>query len=248
MKTFSDKIEELSSPLNLDLFFCYSDEMARDVTAIENALFRFGAEFKGSINLNFAKWRDYGMIDNHSSEKQIQDFFNQEILKRDYVVFLFHNSFGRNTMIEWNLCRNNPNKTPKILLGIKHNKNSRLSVCDVRNILNSGNYIIDVQYARVSRFANAIKREILRRLNERMREVRMFLMNPKEWNLSYKQVQDLEKMQERIGHVIAKTQSRVVVSANNSLAGVCSVGMRELGLAKVKMKPMKALVRNVKGK
>ena len=176
-KNVLNKIAEYGSSLNLTFFFCYSDEMQNDVNAIEFALRKFEDSCNGNIKLGFKTWKDFGVIDNHNSEKQIQELFDEEILKRDYVIFLFYRNFGENTMHEWNLCRNNRADKPKILLGIKHNKNSEFTVEQIRKKLNSGRYIIDVKYGKVSIFIDAIKKELVKQLNNRFKELRGLLCN-----------------------------------------------------------------------
>lgn len=197
------KCEELCSPLNLHFFFCYSDEMQKDVNEVELALYKLEKLSKGCMKVTPKNWRDYGIVDNHYSKEKLQDVYDKEIVKCDYVVFLFYNYFGKNTMHEWYLCRTSVNEKPKILLGIKQDEGSRIPLQEMRNIFNSGDHIIDVAYKEIGSFISVVEKELLKLFAEKMKNITALLQNEsKRKTLSSEQVEKLEMERERIGSIV----------------------------------------------
>lgn len=103
-------------------------------------------------------------------------------------------------------------------IGIKHNKRSRFTVPEIRNILRSGDYIIDVAYGRVGAFINAIEKELQRQLNCRMKEIRTMLSDTTNRALlSPKQMFDLEIAQGRVRGVLNKIEVKKHAKRNTLL-------------------------------
>lgn len=117
---YLQKVIELLEPETIHFFFCSSDDVKDDRKEL-----RYNLSKRNYIlgELHLDDWTDLGLINTQNTQQNIQSAFDEKILKSDYVVFIFGDEFGTNTMHEWNICIKNTKRKPIILLGLKKNIN-----------------------------------------------------------------------------------------------------------------------------
>lgn len=110
------KALKLMHPEKLRFFFCFSDDVKNDIITLKQNL-RERTNLRCELLLEH--WADLGLFSTHNTKRKIQSVFDEVILKSDYVVFIFGDRFGKNTMHEWDICIHNDKRKPAILLGLQ---------------------------------------------------------------------------------------------------------------------------------
>ena len=168
------KIKRFITPLHLKFFFCFSDDVQDDVRLLKERLYSWTKDMNMFIDLELKDWCDVGTIDLHYTKHTNQDVFDKMILQSDYVVFLFHNQFGMNTLHEWQLCSENKKQKPRRFLGLKQTEKNRNRIDEIKDRLKTDN-IIFVKYSQIDQLALAIIRTLLKRCNARQRSLNKVL-------------------------------------------------------------------------
>lgn len=162
-KTAKDlnNVIELLEPEKIHLFFCSSDDVKNDRKELRYNLSRRNY-LLGELHLD--DWTDLGLINTHNTQQNIQSAFDEKILKSDYVVFIFGDKFGANTMHEWDICIHNTKRKPKILLGLKQ---TSINIEEKRLRLDSRNVVVDCVYSNIIEFEQKIVDVLFARQNKR---------------------------------------------------------------------------------
>ena len=168
-------IQKYLNPLKINFFICYSNDVADDVSFLRHTLQDLSQDFSSILNLDVTDWTRSRMLDLHSVNAELQDVFDEKIKKSDYVIFLFHNRFGKYTMHEWYLCMENNAKKPVILLGLKQNDVSKYSLTQMRNKLKSSRKIKDVAYNNIEEFIPVLSSIVLSELDASRKRLIKFI-------------------------------------------------------------------------
>ena len=162
-KTAKDlkNVLELLESEKIHFFFCSSDDVKNDIKELRYSLSR-----KNYIlgELHLVDWTDLGLINTHDIQQNIQSVFDEIILKSDYVVFIFGDKFGANTMHEWENCIHNTKRKPRILLGLKQ---TSINTEEKRSKLGSRNVVVDCAYSNIIEFEQKIVDVLIARQKKR---------------------------------------------------------------------------------
>lgn len=170
-KTAKDlkNVLELLELEKIHFFFCSSDDVKNDIKELRYSLSR-----KNYIlgELHLVDWTDLGLINTHDIQQNIQSTFDEIILKSDYVVFIFGDMFGANTMHEWDICIHNTKRKPRILLGLKQ---TSINTEEKRSKLDSRNIVVDCTYSNIIGFEQKIVDVLIARRNKRIDKARKII-------------------------------------------------------------------------
>lgn len=166
------KALKLMHPEKLRFFFCFSDDVKNDIITLKQNL-RERTNLRCELLLGH--WADLGLFSTHNTKRKIQSVFDEVILKSDYVVFIFGDRFGKNTMHEWDICIHNDKRKPAILLGLQQIPSNIISAEEKRIRLGSGDIILDCPYSDIVEFEQKIVDVLKARNNKRMDEVEAIL-------------------------------------------------------------------------
>lgn len=158
------KAIELLEPETIHFFFCSSDDVKDDRKELRYNLSRRNY-ILGELHLE--DWIDLGLINTQNTQQNIQSAFDEKILKSDYVVFIFGDEFGTNTMHEWDICIKNTKRKPIILLGLKITSTNTICAEGKRSKLGSRNVIVDCVYSNITEFEQKIVDVLIERQNKR---------------------------------------------------------------------------------
>lgn len=160
---------ELLELEKIHFFFCSSDDVKND-----RKEFRYSLSRKNYIlgELHLVDWTDLGLINTHDTQQNIQSAFDEIILKSDYVVFIFGDKFGANTMHEWDICIHSTKRKPRILLGLKQ---TSINTEEKRSILDSRNIIVDCAYSNIVEFEQKIVDVLIARQKKRIDKVKKII-------------------------------------------------------------------------
>lgn len=120
-------------------------------------------------------WTDLGLFSTHNTKRNIQSVFDEVILKSDYVVFIFGDRFGKNTMHEWDICIHNNKRKPTILLGLQQISSNIVSAEEKRIRLGSKDIVLDCAYSDIIEFEQKIVDVLKTRSNKRIDEAEAIL-------------------------------------------------------------------------
>lgn len=162
------KALRLIRPEKLRFFFCFSDDVKNDIITLKNNL-RERTNLRCELLLEH--WANLGLFSTHNTKRNIQSVFDEVILKSDYVVFIFGDRFGKNTMHEWDICIHNKKRKPTILLGLQQIPSNIISAEDKRIKLGSKDIVLDCAYSDIIEFEQKIVDVLRTRSNKRMDEV-----------------------------------------------------------------------------
>lgn len=171
-KVIIDSIMIYLLPRKIKIFVCYSEDVVDDVNAFRLAMADMNRLYPDTFDVDVDHWKDNSMIDIHNIELEIQDIFDKKILNSDYVVFLFHNTFGKYTMHEWNLCAENKKRKPHRLLGLKQNAYSKYTFDEMLGKLQCKNKIVAKKYENISEFIAEVRLLLLSEVNMRFRYIK----------------------------------------------------------------------------
>lgn len=160
-----NKINKLLEPEKIRFFFCFSDDVKDDIIALHYDLSKRN-HIIGELHLD--DWTDLGLISVLDTQHNIQSVFDKEILKSDYVVFIFGDKFGANTMHEWDICLHNTKRKPRILLGLKQTSANTISAEEKRLKLGSKYLIVDCAYSNIIEFEQKIVDVLVSRREKRI--------------------------------------------------------------------------------
>lgn len=149
----------------IHFFFCSSDDVKNDRKELQYNLSRRNY-ILGELHLE--DWTDLGLINTHNTQQNIQSAFDDKILKSDYVVFIFGDEFGTNTMHEWDICIKNKKRKPIIFLGLKQTATNTICAEGKRSKLGSRNVIVDCAYSNITEFEQKIVDVLIARRNKRI--------------------------------------------------------------------------------
>lgn len=162
-------ISKLLEPERIRFFFCFSDDVKNDIITLHYDLSKRN-HIIGELHLD--DWTDLGLISVTDTKQNIQSVFDKEILKSDYVVFIFGDKFGTNTMHEWDICIHNKKRKPKILLGLKQTTANTISAEEKRLKLGSKYVIVDCAYSNIIEFEQKIVDVLVYRREKRIAKAR----------------------------------------------------------------------------
>lgn len=163
-----DSISRYLYPRKIRMFMCYSQDVADDVNAFRLAMADLNRLFPDTFNVEVEHWEDNPMLDIHHNKSKIQDVFDGKILKSDYVIFLFHNTFGEYTMHEWKLCSKNKNSNPYRLVGLKQNACSKYTFDEMLDKLQCRDKLLCKKYEDIRIFIAEVKQRLLAEVDERL--------------------------------------------------------------------------------
>ena len=171
--------------------------MKQDEQDLYAALSRYNWPYKSVVDLELVDWlsflktkngkaiakkkltfivngKKYTAKTNKKGVATVQEIFNKQILKSDYVIFLIKNEFGPNARQEWDLCINCSKTKPRIMLGIRIDPHGK-SVETIREELGSKDIIIDTTYENLDTFMlsiiQAIDSDIINSLSRKLRKI-----------------------------------------------------------------------------